>query len=141
MIYQDTNIKVSAIQNSHFDFHKGPASGKHKSYSYRFETPDRVVVFTGDTGASDALTELARNADLLVTETSSFEERMNIMIASGQWQAMTPAEQEGITRQATQGHMTLEIIGKMAARANVKTVVLSHLTPRADGNYIPWVAE
>jgi ribonuclease BN (tRNA processing enzyme) len=29
----------------------------------------------------------------------------------------------------------------MAARANVKTVVLSHLTPRADGNYIPWVAE
>ena len=141
LIYQDTNIKVSAIQNSHFDFHKGPASGKHKSYSYRFETPDRVVVFTGDTGASDALTELARNADLLVTETSSFEERMNIMIASRQRQAMSPAEQEGITRQATQGHMTLEIIGKMAARANVKTVVLSHLTPRADGNYIPWVAE
>ena len=141
LIYQDTNIKVSAIQNSHFDFHKGPASGKHKSYSYRFETPDRVVVFTGDTGASDALTELARNADLLVTETSSFEERMNIMIASRQRQAMSPAEQEGITRQATQGHMTLEIIGKMAARANVKAVVLSHLSPRADGNYMPWALE
>jgi hypothetical protein len=54
LIYQDINIKVSAVQNSHFDFHKGPASGKHKSYSYRFETPDRVIVFTGDTGASDA---------------------------------------------------------------------------------------
>src|SRR4051812_31245431 len=52
LVYQDTNIKVSAIQNSHFDFHKGPASGKHKSYSYRFETSDRVIVFTGDTGAS-----------------------------------------------------------------------------------------
>ena len=140
-IYQDTNIKVSAVQNSHFDFHKGPASGKHKSYSYRFETPDRVIVFTGDTGASEAVTELAKNADLLVTETSSFEERMKGMIASGQWQAMTPAEQEGITRQATQGHMTLEIIGKMAARANVKAVVLSHLSPRADGNYMPWALE
>jgi hypothetical protein len=103
LIYQDINIKVSAVQNSHFDFHKGPASGKHKSYSYRFETPDRVIVFTGDTGASDAVTELAKDADLLVTETSSFEERMKIMIDSGQWQAMTPAERQGITRQATAG--------------------------------------
>ena len=68
---------------------------------------------------------------------------MQRMIDSGQWQAMTPAEQEGITRQATQGHMTLEIIGKMATRANVKTVVLSHLSARADGtdNYMPWVTE
>jgi ribonuclease BN (tRNA processing enzyme) len=129
LIYQDANIKVAAAQNSHFDFHKGPASGKHKSYSYRFEMSDRVIVFTGDTGASDALTELAKEADLLVTETSSFQERMQGMIASGQWQAMTPAEQEGITRQATQGHMTTEIIGKIATRANVKTVVLTHLSP------------
>jgi len=140
LIYQDTNIKVSVVQNSHFDFHKGPASGKHKSYSYRFETPDRVIVFTGDTGPSDAVAELAKNADLLVTETSSFEERMKRMIDTGQWQAMTPAEQEGITRQATQGHMTLEDIGKMAARSNVKTVVLSHSNLGADGG-VAWVAE
>jgi ribonuclease BN (tRNA processing enzyme) len=66
---------------------------------------------------------------------------MKTMIASGQWQAMTLAEQEGITRQATQGHMTLEDIGTMAARANVKTVALSHYLPRADGNYTPWVLE
>jgi ribonuclease BN (tRNA processing enzyme) len=126
LIYQDANIKVTAAQNSHFDFHTGPASGRHKSYSYRFEMSDRVIVFTGDTGASDALTELAKEADLLVTETSSFQERMRGMIDSGQWQAMTPAQQEGITRQATQGHMTTEIIGKIATRAKVKTVVLTH---------------
>ena len=53
-IYQDANIKVTAVENSHFAFHKGLAAGKHKSYSYRFETPDRVIVFTGDTGPSDA---------------------------------------------------------------------------------------
>ena len=143
VIYQDANIKVSAVENTHFGFHKGAASGKHKSYSYRFETPDRVVVFTGDTGASDAVTELAKGADLLVTETSSFQDRMQKMIDSGQWQAMTPDEQAGITQQATQGHMTLEIIGKMATSANVKTVVLSHLSARADGtdNYMPWIAE
>jgi ribonuclease BN (tRNA processing enzyme) len=140
-IYQDANIKVTAVENSHYHFHTGSASGKHKSYSYRFETPDRVIVFTGDTGPSEAVTELAKDADLLVTDTTLFEERMKMMIASGQWQAMTPAEQERLTRQATQGHMTLEDISKMAARANVKTVVLSHYVARADGNYLPWVLE
>jgi ribonuclease BN (tRNA processing enzyme) len=142
VIYQDANIKVTAVENSHFDFHEGPAAGKHKSYAYRFETPDRVIVFTGDTGPSDAVTELAKGADLLVTETSSCEDRKQAMINDGRWQAMTPAEQAGIMRQATQGHMTLDVIGKMAARANVKTVVLSHLTQRVGtDDYTPWAEE
>jgi len=143
LIYQDANVKVTAVENTHYAFHKGPDSGKHKSYSYRFETPHRVIVFTGDTGPSDAVTELAMGADLLVTETVSFQDRMQRMIDSGRWQKMTPAEQAGIRRQATQGHLTLEEIGKMAARANVKTVVLSHLTARADGSddYTSWAEE
>ncbi|MBI2364284.1 MAG: MBL fold metallo-hydrolase [Deltaproteobacteria bacterium] len=142
LIYQDANIKVTAIENTHFDFHKGPASSKHKSYSYRFETPDRVILFTGDTGPSGAVTELAKGADLLVTETSSCEDRKQAMIKDGRWQAMTPAEQAGIMRQATQGHMTLNDIGSMATRANVKTVVLSHLTQRVGtDDYAPWAEE
>jgi ribonuclease BN (tRNA processing enzyme) len=141
MIYQDANIKVTAVENSHFVFHEGPGAGKHKSYAYRFETPDRVIVFTGDTGASDAVTKLAKGADLLVSETSSCQGRMQEMADDGRWQAMSPAEQAGIVRQMTQGHMTLEEIGKMAASANVKTVVLSHLTHKADGDYTPWADE
>ena len=142
VIYQDANIKVTAVENSHFAFHRGPASGKHKSYSYRFETPDRVIVFTGDTGPSDAVTELAKGSDLLVTETCSCEDRKQAMINDGRWQAMTPAEQAGIMRQATQGHMTLDVIGKMATRANVKTVVLTHLTQRVGtDDYTPWAEE
>ena len=39
MIYQDANIKVTAVENGHFSFDEGPAAGKHKSYSYRFEPP------------------------------------------------------------------------------------------------------
>jgi len=56
---------------------------------------------------------------------------------------MTPAEQAGIMRQATQGHMGLEEVGKMAARANVKTLVLSHLGARADGSndYRAWAED
>jgi ribonuclease BN (tRNA processing enzyme) len=142
VIYQDANIKVTAVENSHFGFHQGPFAGKHKSYSYRFETPDRVIVFTGDTGPSDAVTELAQGADLLVSETCSCEDRKQAMINDGRWQAMTPEEQAGIMRQATQGHMTLDAIGKMAARANVKTVVLSHLTQRVGTeDYMPWAEE
>ena len=137
VIYQDANIKVTAVENTHFHFHFGLAAGKHKSYSYRFDTPDRSVVFTGDTGASDALTELANGADLFVTETVSFQDRMQRMIADGQWQAMTPAQQAGIQRQATQGHMTPEVIGMTATRAKVKTVVLTHLTYKPDGDYTP----
>ncbi len=141
VVYQDANVKVTAVENSHFAFHDGPAFGKHKSYSYRFETPDRVIVFTGDTGPSDAVTELAKSADLLVSETSSCQDRMQEMTNDGRWQAMTPAEQAGIMRQATQGHMTLDVIGKMATSANVKTVVLSHLTHKPDGDYRPWAEE
>jgi ribonuclease BN (tRNA processing enzyme) len=141
MVYQDANVRVTAVENSHFKFHEGAAAGKHKSYSYRFETPDRVIVFTGDTGASDAVTELAKGADLLVSETSSCQGRKQEMAEDGRWQAMTAAEQAGIMRQMTQGHMSLDEIGKMAASANVKTVVLSHLTHKRGGDYMPWAEE
>ena len=55
---------------------------------------------------------------------------------------MTPVEQARITEQATR-NITLEDIRNMATRANVKTVVLSHLSARADGSddYTPWAAE
>ena len=52
VIYQDPNIKVTAIENTHFAFHKGPAAGKHKSYSYRFDTPSRVIVPSSRRGSS-----------------------------------------------------------------------------------------
>jgi ribonuclease BN (tRNA processing enzyme) len=138
-IYRDSNITVTAVENSHYQFHSGNDVAKHKSYAYRFEAPDRVIVFTGDTGPSDAVTELANGADLLVTPTSSFKDRMQSMIETGQWQAMTPAQQERVLAQANR-NMTLEDIGKMGARANVKTIILSHSILRADGGE-QWVAE
>jgi ribonuclease BN (tRNA processing enzyme) len=140
VIYRDKSIEVMAVENTHYGFHK---EAKFKSYALRFETPDRVIAFTGDTGPSEAVVELAKNADLLVTETSSFEERKQRLIAAGQWQAMTPAEQAATARQGTHGHMDLAAVGKTAAAAKVKTLVLSHLTARADGSddYSAWADE
>jgi ribonuclease BN (tRNA processing enzyme) len=141
VIFQDANVKGTAIENTHFDFHKGAAAGKHKSYSYRFDTPDRAIVFTGDTGPNDALTELARGADLLVSEANSVEQRMQDLIRSGQWQIMTPDEQVRIKRQMAEGHLSTDDVGKMAARAGVKTVVLTHLTWKSDDDYTSWADE
>jgi len=141
-IYQDDNVRVSATENTHFSFHQGDAAGLYKSYSYRFETPDRVIAFTGDTGFSAAVTALVRDADILVTETSSCDERKTQLINNGSWQVMSAAEQEGIMRQATEGHMGLDNIGKLATEAGVRKVVLSHLTRRhKTADYEPWAEE
>jgi ribonuclease BN (tRNA processing enzyme) len=132
-IYQDANVKVTAAENTHFNFPPGtPAYGKYKSYAYRFETPDRVVVFTGDTGPSAAVTELAKGADMLVSEVMSVDEWKERQIKIGRWQSMTPEQQAASFRHMTQEHLTPDEVGKMAARAGVKTVVLTHLPVTAD---------
>jgi ribonuclease BN (tRNA processing enzyme) len=138
LIYQDHNVKVMAIENTHFAFHKGAAAGKHKSYSLRIETPGRVIVFTSDTGLFAGLVEFAKGADLLVAEANSIEQRMQDLIRSGQWQVMTAQEQERIKRQMTEGHLSPEDVGKLAEGAAVKSVVLSHLTWKADDDYSNW---
>jgi ribonuclease BN (tRNA processing enzyme) len=140
-VYQDDNVKVTAIENAHFAFHKGAAAGKHKSYSYRFETAARTIVFTSDTGPFPGLVEFAKGADLLVAEANSIEERMQDLMRSGQWQVMTPEEQTRIKRQMAEGHLSTEDVGKLAEGAAVKSVVLSHLTWKADDDYAAWVDE
>jgi ribonuclease BN (tRNA processing enzyme) len=130
VIYRDANVKVIAAENSHFHFSpETPAYGKYKSYSYRFETPDRIVVFSGDTGPSAALDELAQGADLLVTEVIAVDEWKEQQVKSGRWQSLTPQAQERAFRREVEEHITPDEIGKMATRANVKTVVLTHFLP------------
>jgi ribonuclease BN (tRNA processing enzyme) len=135
LVYQDANVKVTAIENTHFHFQPGTLPyGKYKSYSYRFETPGRVVFFTGDTGPSDAVVELAKGADLYVTETTSPDDVVELFKRNGAWQAKTPSEQEGFLRHMHEEHVTPEDIGKMAAKAGVKAVVMTHIGPSADPN-------
>lgn len=133
VIYQDANVKVTAVENTHFHFPAGsPPYGKYKSYSYRFETPGRVVVFTGDTGPSDAVTTLAKGADVLVTEVGLPDDVIEVLKRTGNWQAKTPEEQEAFIRHMKEEHVTPEDVGKMAAKAGVKTVVMTHLGPTVD---------
>jgi ribonuclease BN (tRNA processing enzyme) len=133
LVYQDANVKVTAVENTHFHFPQGsPPDGKYRSYSYRFDTPGRSVVFTGDTGPSEALTELAKGADVLVTEVGLPEDVIELFKRNGMWQTKTPAEQEGWVRHMKEEHVTPEDVGKMATKAGVKSVVLTHLGPSTD---------
>jgi ribonuclease BN (tRNA processing enzyme) len=133
LVFQDANVKVTAVENTHFHFAPGsPPYGKYRSYSYRFETPTRVVVFTGDTGPSDALTDLAKGADVLVTEVALPDDVIEMFKRTGFWQSKTASEQEGFVRHMEEEHVTPEAVGKMAAKAGVKTVVLTHLSATVD---------
>jgi ribonuclease BN (tRNA processing enzyme) len=135
VIYQDNNVKVIAVENTHFHFQPGtPPYGKYKSYLYRFETPGRVVFFTGDTGPTDAVTELAKGADVYITEATSPEDVVELYKKNGAWQAKTPAEQEGFLRHMHEEHVTPEDVGKMAAKAGVKSVVMTHLGASVNPN-------
>ena len=142
-VYQDGNIKVIAVENSHYHFPAGtPAFGKYKSYSYRFETPGRVVVFTGDTGVSDAVTQLAKGADVLVSEVVSVDDMKEVRIRDGRWKAMSDKEQQEFIHHFVEEHLTPEQIGTMATLAGVKAVILSHLGMRPDNDdYAPWAEE
>ncbi len=87
------------------------------------------MFFTGDTGPSDAVVGLAKGADIYVTETTSPEDVVELYKKNGTWQEKTPAEQEGFLRHMHEEHVTPTDIGQMAAKAGVKSVVMSHLGP------------
>ena len=135
LVYQDANIKVTATENTHFHFPVGsPPYGKYQSYSYRFETPGKTIVFTGDTGPSSAVTELANGADVLVTEVTTPDDVVEVFKRSGVWQVKTAEEQQGFIRHMHEEHVTPEDVGKLAAKAGVKTVVMTHLGPTVTPN-------
>jgi ribonuclease BN (tRNA processing enzyme) len=130
VVYQDENIKVTAAENTHFHMPVTDPAKKPLSFAYRIETKQGVVVFTGDTGPSDAVTELARGADMLVSEVVNpdatlAEVRRNAPRLSAQAFA-------NIRAHLVEDHVAPDAVGQMAAKAGVKQVVLSHLGPGLD---------
>lgn len=84
--------------------------------AYRFDCPDRSIVFSGDTRPSDHLIALARNCDVLVHE---------VLLPS----RLSPDIPAAVRRHIMASHTTAEEAGRVAAAANVKTLVLTHLVP------------
>ena len=84
-------------------------------------------MFSGDTAPSAGLVELARNADLFVCE--AMDVAQHARLAEQARQAIAAGNENSVARHVAETHSTTEDVGKMAAEARVKTVVLSHLLP------------
>jgi ribonuclease Z len=82
-------------------------------YAYRLETPQGVFVYSGDTGPTDAMRMLARDADVLV--------HMCHYVTDTQLN-------EGFA-ESCMGHLEL---AALARDCNVKTLVTTHITEQFD---------
>ena len=131
IVYQDHNVTVSAVENSHYQHiaSGSPADVRDKSYSYRFDLPDRSIVFTGDTGWSRELLALARGADVLVSEVMDPVRIRRYVERRAKAEGWTAAERQETLAHHLDGHLAPESVGRLATEAGVKLVVLTHYAP------------
>jgi ribonuclease BN (tRNA processing enzyme) len=94
------------------------------SFAYKFETPDGTIVFSSDTAYNPKLAEFAKGADVLVHECLYVPavDRLVIKTRNG----------ATLKKHLMDSHTTTEDVGKIAAAAGVKTLVLSHFVPGDD---------
>jgi ribonuclease BN (tRNA processing enzyme) len=135
LVYQDAHVKVTATPVCHYHFGANAEAGKaHVSWAYRFDTADRSIVFSGDTGECAAqLVPFAKGADLLVHEVIHLD-LMGKALKEALGRLPVPAEPgrfESMMRHMAEDHTSPEDIGRLAQAAGVKAVVLTHLLPGA----------
>ena len=116
LVFDDENVRVTATLVDH-----PPVV---PSFGYRFDTPDRAIVISGDTKPSDNLIELARGADVLVHD--AFYPPAIDRLVAGVPNARTLKES------ILSHHTSAEDAGRVAQAAGVETLVLSHLVPAED---------
>ena len=63
VVYEDSIVRVTAFEVPH--------AGWDRAFAYRFETPDRSIVISGDIGPSDAVVEACAGCDVLLHEVYS----------------------------------------------------------------------
>lgn len=128
-------FKVTAVENTHYSFAAGSDMARRfGSLSLRFDMPDRSIVYTGDTGPSEAVEKLASGADLLFAE-----------LIDPKFIATFPTTQKRsreMHEHLTDHHINPDQVGQMAAKAKVKRVVVTHLVAgrNPDVDTAPYVA-
>jgi ribonuclease BN (tRNA processing enzyme) len=117
------NVTVTAAANSHYALWKGKGAAP-VSLAYRFDTPGRSIVYTGDTGPSDKVQALARGADLLVSEIMDAD---TALAAIKRNHPQIPGFLFGFVKDHfTKEHLLADQVGQLAAGAGVKSLVLTH---------------
>lgn len=124
-VFDIDGTRISCCENTHYRSedqfgNKGPVS-----LSYRFDMPDRSMVFTGDTGPCRALEDLAKGADLLVGELIDADIVVNHLRARNP--DMSDKALQQMSQHFTEHHLTPEDLGELASRAGVKQLVAVHI--------------
>ena len=109
-IKNKSNNKNSIInqKNNYIIIKSVKSKHTESSVSYRIEYNNKSIVYSGDTDYSNEIIEISKNADLLILE-CSFPDSKKM-----------------------EGHLTPSLCGKIATKANVKKLVLTHLYPECD---------
>ena len=116
LVMQNDDVKVTCAAVVHPPI-------KH-AYGFRFDTKDRSIVISGDTNYAPGLIALAKGADVLVHE---------ILYLPGLDRLLARVTNAATLRKhIVDSHTVPEDVGRVAAQAQVKTLVLSHFVPGDD---------
>ena len=116
-VLDNGKVKVTALRNKHPPI--------HDSFALRFEFGSKTVVFSGDTTYFPPLADFAHNADYLVHE---------IMDGQGIERLVkrVPNNADTLLDHLKASHTLAEDVGRIAAAAGVKHLVLTHFVPADD---------
>ncbi len=123
-VYRDERVRVTCTLVKH-----PPVV---PAFAFRFDTPDRSIVFSGDTAPCDSLVELARGADVLVHEVM-YEPALDEICAR-----LDNATR--LRQHLLDSHTTADQVGVVARDAGVKCLVLSHFVPAENVADELWLA-
>lgn len=102
VVYKDSNVTVTAFASKH----------AMESYGYRFDTPDRSIVISGDTNPTQATIDACHGCDVLIHEAET-----------PAWLATRP---ETFQRFAAKYHTTTAELAQLALKAKAGLLILYH---------------
>jgi ribonuclease Z len=102
VVYRDSNVTVTAFPTKH----------AMESYGYRFDTPDRSIVISGDTNPTQETIDACRGCDVLIHEAHT-----------PAWLATRP---ETFQRFSAQYHTTTPELAELASKAKPRLLILYH---------------
>ena len=119
-VYKDSDVTITGFKVDHRPVE--PAFG------YKFEADGKIVVISGDTAPNDNLVKFAHGADILIHE----------VFMPGYFTNVRSADQGRrdtfeVAQRLSRYHTDAEQVGKIAAAAEVKKLVLTHIIPPKDG--------
>lgn len=133
VVDEDDDVRVTATLVRH--------APVFPAFAFRFDTVAGSVVFSGDTAPSPNLIRLAQGADILVHEV--YDDSVSPPPATGL--SETEAwEAERRQHHLVTSHTALSEVGRVAAEAGVRRLVLTHFVPGddalPDGHWVKGVA-